>query len=302
MIKHFIQNRAVKITAIIAFIVVGTTIGYGIKQSLANVEIGARTDNSGFKKTLVGSIITSLLDDDIGDVDLQGADLSNVGDLTASTATFSTTTFTAIASSTKLGLGDGTASLPSLYFSDDTDSGIYRIGANNYGFSTNGTLRMNLSNTSLITYASTMNIGNVTPLSTLTMSDAGTIFSSNMEVVNILVAKRFASTPPTSAKVIVGGTGLTVANTQRITTIVGSGGAVTVTATPSIADMANGEIITLVGTSDTNTVTWQDESALASSGLQLAGGVSFTMGLYDTLTLVYTSASDKWSEIGRANN
>ena len=52
---------------------------------------------------------------------------------------FSTTsTITAIVSSTRVGLGDGTVALPSLYFNSDVDTGLYRIGDNNMGLALNG--------------------------------------------------------------------------------------------------------------------------------------------------------------------
>jgi hypothetical protein len=44
---------------------------------------------------------------------------------------------------------DGTAGTPSIRFGSDVDSGIYRIGSDNFGFATNGTLRMDLTNDQL---------------------------------------------------------------------------------------------------------------------------------------------------------
>lgn len=46
-------------------------------------------------------------------------------------------------------LADGSAASPPLAFTADTDTGIYRIGANSLGLSTNGTLRLSLDTTSL---------------------------------------------------------------------------------------------------------------------------------------------------------
>lgn len=42
---------------------------------------------------------------------------------------------------------DGTAGAPGIAFYDDQDTGLYRIGANNFGMSTGGTLRWDLSTT-----------------------------------------------------------------------------------------------------------------------------------------------------------
>lgn len=44
-------------------------------------------------------------------------------------------------------LADGTAAAPALRFSDDTDTGLYRVGADTLGVSTGGTLRLQVSTT-----------------------------------------------------------------------------------------------------------------------------------------------------------
>ena len=57
---------------------------------------------------------------------------------------------------------DGTASLPSIYFTDDTgiDTGFYRISEDTIGITTGGTLRLSISNTGLtIADGLTTNIG-----------------------------------------------------------------------------------------------------------------------------------------------
>jgi hypothetical protein len=46
-----------------------------------------------------------------------------------------------------LKLADGTAAAPSLHFSDDTDTGMYREGTNSLGFTTNGVKRLKLDTT-----------------------------------------------------------------------------------------------------------------------------------------------------------
>ena len=105
---------------------------------------------------------------------------------------------------------------------------------------------------------------------------------------------------PSADTSVIAGTAITV--TKGIQRVVGSGGAVTVTATPSIVDGVDGQIVILQGTNDTNLVTLQDESNLASSGLQLSGGVNFTLGLGDMLQLAYDAGDDKWYEVTRSDN
>lgn len=45
--------------------------------------------------------------------------------------------------------GDGSAASPAISFALDPDTGLYRVGANDLGFSTGGTLRLDLSTTAL---------------------------------------------------------------------------------------------------------------------------------------------------------
>lgn len=80
--------------------------------------------------------------------------------------------------------------------------------------------------------------------------------------------------------------------------LAGSGGAVTVTKTPSVTAGSNdGEILKLIGTSATNTVTLQDQSNLASSGLSLNGN---WIGAKDSvLTLHWDAAQSLWVEDSR---
>lgn len=85
-------------------------MGAGCKDPNA---LGARTQDSGWQKKDVSGVLTDQLDDDIAVVDLQGADLSNVGTLGATTLTATTinSTFLNISRyvSSPLYVNDGTA-------------------------------------------------------------------------------------------------------------------------------------------------------------------------------------------------
>ena len=108
---------------------------------------------------------------------------------------------------------------------------------------------------------------------------------------------------PTSDNNITAGTGVTAAMIlSRIVRVAGSGGAVTITATPNVADMTDGQIVIFQGTDDTNTVTFQDESNLANSALALSGGADMTLGQGDMLTIMYDLGDDKWYEISSSDN
>lgn len=94
----------------------------------------------------------------------------------------------------------------------------------------------------------------------------------------------------------------TITVTNTIMRVQGNGGAVTLTSTPTIADGADGQVVYIQGDHDTNTLTLQDEGNLANSGLALQGGVDFTLGKGDILTLTYDAGDDKWYEISRSDN
>jgi hypothetical protein len=100
-----------------------------------------------------------------------------------------------------------------------------------------------------------------------------------------------ACTPSATQNITAGG-GVTV--TDCIMRVQGSGGAVTITATPNIADGTDGEIVTIQGDNDTNTLTIQDESNLTGSGVQMRGGLDCVLGKGDIIELTYDLGDDFW--------
>ena len=156
----------------------------------------------------------------------------------------------------------------------------------------------------MVRFSSADNLHNILSrgnTSTLGISVAD-ITGTTIEATTSMTTIRGIGTINGSVRAVVAGTGITSSWLRRNSLIQGSGGAVTVTATPNIAGGANGETITLIGHSDVNTVTFQDESNLANSDLHLAGGLDVTLGEFDTLTLVYSLAKAKWVEKSRSNN
>lgn len=84
--------------------------------------------------------------------------------------------------------------------------------------------------------------------------------------------------------------------------VVGSGGAVTLTATPTITTpSADGQFLLIRGTNDTNTVTFQSEASLAGTKLKL-GASTRVLGAGDQLLLAYDSTSGFWYEVSFTNN
>lgn len=110
-------------------------------------------------------------------------------------------------------------------------------------------------------------------------------------------ATEFAASDTTSVTAAGG-----ITYVRRIMRVQGSGGAVTVTKTPSIAAITDGKEVIIQGDSDTNTVLLQDESNLANSGLILAGNANITLGKGDTLYLTYDEGDGKYYEVSRSNN
>jgi hypothetical protein len=82
--------------------------------------------------------------------------------------------------------------------------------------------------------------------------------------------------------------------------VIGSPGAVTVTATPSVtACTADGQQLKIHGTDNTKTVKLQDQSSLASSGLYLNGPV--TLAAQQSIQLHCDMSLSAWVEDSRSN-
>ena len=75
----------------------------------------------------------------------------------------------------------------------------------------------------------------------------------------------------------------------------GSGDAVTITANPQIVGGVRGDILSLKGNSDTNTLRINNGNSIA-----LTGGVGWTLGKDDTLVLSYDGTT--WRETSRNEN
>jgi hypothetical protein len=88
--------------------------------------------------------------------------------------------------------------------------------------------------------------------------------------------------------------GITITN--KIMRVQGSGGAITLTATPGIATSftVDGFELILEGQSDTNTLTLQEESNLTNSGFKLNDKMNVTLGKGDILRLMYNATDAKW--------
>lgn len=106
------------------------------------------------------------------------------------------------------------------------------------------------------------------------------------------VVSTFASPSSITAA---GGVSFSGTNSINYTFIVGSPGAVTVSASPQVAaGSVNGQLLTLVGTSATNTVKLSDGTGLALNG-------PWTGALSSSLTMMWDNGASVWREISRNN-
>jgi len=159
------------------------------------------------------------------------------------------------------------------------------------------------------TGASTLALHNVllgngtSPVATVAPGTSGNVLTSNGTTW-------VSSAPSVTSPSINGGSGspesVTAAGGVTLTSIgytnyvwvAGNGGAVTVTATPSVTACASdGQELVIIGTDNTNTVTLQDQSNLASSGLSLNGN---WVGAKDSaITLHCDTTQGLWVEDSR---
>jgi hypothetical protein len=93
---------------------------------------------------------------------------------------------------------------------------------------------------------------------------------------------------------IVAGTGVEHSGlAEEIIFIQGSGGPVDISASPQVeAGLTTGQRLTLICTSDTNTVKFEDGTGLALNG-------EFTMAAECVLKLIWVSGLNEWMEEGR---
>lgn len=106
---------------------------------------------------------------------------------------------------------------------------------------------------------------------------------------------RINLTDPGSANSIVAATGITAAmsTNKNYIKVVGSGGAVDITADPQIADGTVGQILIIQGTDDTNTVKFDN-----GTGLNMPSSV--TLGDTDIVAFIFDGTD--WNYLFSADN
>jgi len=151
---------------------------------------------------------------------------------------------------------DGSASACAYAFSSDTNTGLYRSGADALGFATGGTQRLDLTTTRF------------------TMKTA-------------LIFNYYHA----AAAVTAGGTLTPTSSMMRLTAT----SPVTLDTTTAIADGLDGDLLILMGTDDTNTVT-------INNGANTDLAANRTLALRQTLTLVFDATSGVWVEVSYSAN
>lgn len=148
------------------------------------------------------------------------------------------------------------------------------------------------------------------PISTIRPSDADQIGASDLVLTQIIFEHKYVDTRGdslfryiakiSSAQTLGATDSLTVTHPTML--VQSDGGAVTITATPTIAAGIDGQLVCVMGNSDTNYPTFQDASVLSGSGIKLKGKQSYTFGLNDSTWFMYRSSQSAWVEVaGRAD-
>lgn len=194
----------------------------------------------------------------------------------------------------------GNATNPAYSFYGDTDTGFAITSGNNVDIVGNGATYMRVGTGGVIVFTTfTPSSNNARDVGTgqLSFRDvyaSGTAYLASANVASLSFVP--TTTPATS--------GLTASTTLPFSGsfvyVSSTAGASTVilSATSSIAtSTVDGFQKTIVGTSDTNTVTIYD-----NSNVQLAGDATITLGIGDTLHLAWSALLGDWLEISRANN
>jgi hypothetical protein len=81
-----------------------------------------------------------------------------------------------------------------------------------------------------------------------------------------------------------------------------TGGAVTVSPTPTIADGADGQVCIVMNVDSADTITLKDEAVAAGTNLRLPSHVNYAMAPRDTLTLMFSSALADWITVASSHN
>ncbi|MBF0331638.1 MAG: hypothetical protein HQL17_06845 [Candidatus Omnitrophica bacterium] len=191
-------------------------------------------------------------------------------------------------------------------YHDSTSGSVGAFSNNDFSIVTNNVARITVlagGNVGVGTSApvALFHVGSTPPSGTADLSSNSAFIKGNLEVDgkiygSVVLSGPLVLTPPVTGTLnVVAGTGITPLANSLIR-IAGNAGPVVVSANPAIVAGSDGQELVLLGSDNTNTVTFN-----TGNGLALDSGVSFTMGAGDVLRLIYDAANSVWREVARTN-
>ena len=168
---------------------------------------------------------------------------------TAVTKDGQTTTSARIPFAAGIGMSDGTVAAPAVNFTSDTDSGVYRIGANNVGVAVNGAKVLDIATTGLsvtgtLSSTGTFTAAGVSYIADGTVSTPGVAFTSDTDSGVYHIGANNVGVAVNGAKVLdVATTGLTVTGTLSSTSTMTSGAITVAGAGPQFIGGANASVL-----------------------------------------------------------
>jgi hypothetical protein len=116
-----------------------------------------------------------------------------------------------------------------------------------------------------------------------------------VKATGLIILKHLAFESTATLTIVAGGTAIASGDLRGQINVQGDSASAPIT---SIASGSDGQIITIWGNSDTNTVLL----ANTATNVRLNGNISFTLGQDDNIQLMYRTGTSKWCEISRSNN
>lgn len=115
--------------------------------------------------------------------------------------------------------------------------------------------------------------------------------TTNIGVKN---ASTTVNVPATAQNITAAGTALTITSTTKQIT---ANASYTLTATPTIADGQDGQVVTIINVDTADTITLQDQGTLAGSNLRLTN-TTVALAPRQSIKLMYSSTVGDWVQVG----
>jgi len=183
-------------------------------------------------------------------------------------------------------IGDGSAAIPSLRFTSDTDTGIYRIGANQLGIATGGTKRVTVSSAGIVVEQAINGITMTSGTNTFTLTRGTTDFvcSGDLTVESTSLINQDLTTDASPTFTAVNGltiaTGTNTITLTRGTTVLECDADLTVEGTSLLnQDLTTDAAPTFAGLTSSSLITYSVGVAITAASYQ-AGRNADSTNLY----------------------